>query len=134
MATVSPRQCGSRCGDLDPGVVLRLIEETGRSAAGVADLLNMCVMNDLDRYHLATDVVDRIPTPGPAAAYTKQDLREKLVVYGEYIAEVRLRYPWREKGVDLVHGYGVYSDAPVSDENGWIGRRSTRRMCVSEVS
>lgn len=31
---------GTRSGDLDPGAVLRLIDETGRSAAGVADLLN----------------------------------------------------------------------------------------------
>jgi xylulose-5-phosphate/fructose-6-phosphate phosphoketolase len=46
---------------------------------------DMTVMNDLDRFHLVMDVIDRVPKLGPKAAYTKQRLREKLVDHREYI-------------------------------------------------
>ncbi len=57
---------------------------------------DMCVMNDLDRYHLVMDVIDRAPQLGSAVAHVKQELREKLVenreyirVYGEDMPEIR---------------------------------------------
>lgn len=40
---------------------------------------DMVVMNDLDRYHLAGDVIDRLPSLGAKAAYTKQYLRNRLL-------------------------------------------------------
>jgi xylulose-5-phosphate/fructose-6-phosphate phosphoketolase len=46
---------------------------------------DICVMNDLDRFHLAMDVIDRVGALGPAGAYAKQALREKLVEHREYI-------------------------------------------------
>lgn len=46
---------------------------------------DMVVMNDLDRFHLVMDVIDRLPQLGPAAAYAKQRLREKLIEHKEYI-------------------------------------------------
>jgi xylulose-5-phosphate/fructose-6-phosphate phosphoketolase len=46
---------------------------------------DMTVMNDLDRFHLAADVIDRVPTLGPRAAYAKQALRDKLLDHQQYI-------------------------------------------------
>ena len=46
---------------------------------------DMVVMNDLDRFHLAMDVIDRLPQLGAAAAYARQKLREKLIEHKEYI-------------------------------------------------
>jgi phosphoketolase len=48
---------------------------------------DMVVLNDLDRFHLVMDVIDRVPKLGPSAAYIKQLLSEKLVEHKRYIAE-----------------------------------------------
>ncbi|MBO0720095.1 MAG: phosphoketolase family protein [Blastocatellia bacterium] len=48
---------------------------------------DMVVLNDLDRFHLVMDVIDRVPQLGPSAAYVKQGLFQKLVDHKEYIAE-----------------------------------------------
>jgi len=48
---------------------------------------DMVVMNDLDRFHLVMDVIDRVPELGPGAAYVKQALFQKLVEHKRYIAE-----------------------------------------------
>jgi xylulose-5-phosphate/fructose-6-phosphate phosphoketolase len=45
----------------------------------------MAVMNDIDRFHLVSDVVDRVPTLGSRAAYVKQHMREALSDHREYI-------------------------------------------------
>ena len=47
---------------------------------------DMVVRNDLDRYHLAGDVIDRVPKVGAKAAYVKQALRDKLIEHREFIA------------------------------------------------
>ncbi len=46
---------------------------------------DMVVLNDLDRFHLAGDVIDRIPQLGSTMAYTKQAIRDKLIEHREYI-------------------------------------------------
>jgi len=46
---------------------------------------DMVVLNDLDRYHLVGDVVDRVPKLGHAAAYLKQFIRDKLIEHKQYI-------------------------------------------------
>jgi xylulose-5-phosphate/fructose-6-phosphate phosphoketolase len=46
---------------------------------------DMVVRNDLDRFHLVEDVIDRIPKLGANAAYVKQELRNKLIEHNEYI-------------------------------------------------
>jgi xylulose-5-phosphate/fructose-6-phosphate phosphoketolase len=47
---------------------------------------DMVVLNDLDRFHLASDVIDRVPALGPRAAYAQQAIREKLIEHKQYIA------------------------------------------------
>ncbi|HUK07784.1 MAG TPA: phosphoketolase family protein [Stellaceae bacterium] len=46
---------------------------------------DMVVRNDLDRFHLASDVIDRVPKLGYLAAYVKQALRDKLLEHKAYI-------------------------------------------------
>jgi xylulose-5-phosphate/fructose-6-phosphate phosphoketolase len=47
---------------------------------------DMVVLNDLDRFHLASDVIDRVPGLGPRAAYAQQAIRERLIDHQQYIA------------------------------------------------
>ena len=53
---------------------------------------DMVVRNDLDRFHLASDVIDRLPQLGYLAAYAKQALRDKLIEHKQYI---------RQRGEDM---------------------------------
>ncbi len=46
---------------------------------------DMVVLNDLDRYDLVADVIDRVPKLGYHAAYIKQYVRDKLIEHQEYI-------------------------------------------------
>ena len=48
---------------------------------------DMAVLNDLDRFHLAGDVVDRVPRLARVGAHFKQFLRDKLVEHQQYIAK-----------------------------------------------
>jgi xylulose-5-phosphate/fructose-6-phosphate phosphoketolase len=48
---------------------------------------DMVVVNELDRFHLAQDVIDRVPQLGARAAYFKQAIRDKLIEHKEYIEE-----------------------------------------------
>jgi xylulose-5-phosphate/fructose-6-phosphate phosphoketolase len=61
----------------------------------------MVVLNDLDRFHLVGDVIDRVPGLGPRAAYAKQFIRDKLLDhkayihrYGQDMPEIR-KWNWR---------------------------------------
>jgi len=46
---------------------------------------DMTVLNDLDRFHLAADAIDRLPQLEATAGYVKQHLRAKLIEHREYI-------------------------------------------------
>ena len=48
---------------------------------------DMTVLNDLDRYHLAGDVVDRVSRLQPIGGHFKQLLRGKLVEHNQYIRQ-----------------------------------------------
>jgi xylulose-5-phosphate/fructose-6-phosphate phosphoketolase len=48
---------------------------------------DMTVLNDLDRYHLVIDVIDRVPGLASRCAYVKQAMRELLVDHKEYVCE-----------------------------------------------
>ncbi|MGZ5475310.1 MAG: phosphoketolase family protein [Thermoanaerobaculia bacterium] len=48
---------------------------------------DMTVLNDLDRFHLVVDVIDRVPGLGTRYAHVKQDMREMLVEHRQYIRE-----------------------------------------------
>jgi xylulose-5-phosphate/fructose-6-phosphate phosphoketolase len=46
---------------------------------------DMAVLNDLDRFHLATDAVDRLPVLGARGAYLKQRMTDLLTEHRIYI-------------------------------------------------
>lgn len=46
---------------------------------------DMVVMNDLDRFHLVADVVDRVPRLRQRAAYVRQYVRDRLIDHKQYI-------------------------------------------------
>jgi xylulose-5-phosphate/fructose-6-phosphate phosphoketolase len=46
---------------------------------------DMVVLNELDRFHLAADVIDRVPSLASRAAYAKQFIRDKLLDHTRYI-------------------------------------------------
>ena len=46
---------------------------------------DMVVRNDLDRFHLVEDVIDRVPKLRSHAAYAKQAVRDRLIEHKEYI-------------------------------------------------
>jgi xylulose-5-phosphate/fructose-6-phosphate phosphoketolase len=63
---------------------------------------DMVVLNDLDRFHLVGDVIDRLPALGARAAYAKQAIRNALIEHRHYIDERGEDHPvvlsWRWGG------------------------------------
>jgi xylulose-5-phosphate/fructose-6-phosphate phosphoketolase len=48
---------------------------------------DMVVINDLDRFHLVMDVIERVPTLGVSAAHVTQLMRDKRIEHRQYICE-----------------------------------------------
>jgi xylulose-5-phosphate/fructose-6-phosphate phosphoketolase len=46
---------------------------------------DMTVLNDLDRFHLVMDTIDRVGHTGTAGAYLRQKLQDKLIEHKQYI-------------------------------------------------
>ena len=65
---------------------------------------DMGVRNELDRFHLVADVVDRVTKLGAIAAYVKQAVRDKLIEHREYITRYGQDMPeireWTWKGIN----------------------------------
>jgi xylulose-5-phosphate/fructose-6-phosphate phosphoketolase len=54
---------------------------------------DMCVMNEIDRFSLVRDVIDRLPRLGHAAAYARQAMRDKRLEHKLYISEHGIDMP-----------------------------------------
>jgi xylulose-5-phosphate/fructose-6-phosphate phosphoketolase len=46
---------------------------------------DMCVLNEIDRFHLAIDVIDRVPKIAGVSAHLRQELRDKLIDHWRYV-------------------------------------------------
>ncbi len=53
----------------------------------ITTAFDMTVLNELDRFHLVMDVLDRLPQLENKGAYLKQLLKDKLVEHKQYIIE-----------------------------------------------
>ena len=51
----------------------------------ITTAFDMTVLNDMDRFHLVMDVIDRVPKLGSRGAYLKQMLKDKLIEHKRYI-------------------------------------------------
>jgi len=65
---------------------------------------DMVVRNDLDRFHLVGDVIDRVPKVGAAGGYVKQTIRDWLIEHKQFITAHGIDMPmvrgwrWRPDG------------------------------------
>ena len=86
----------TRSGDLDPGLAPYLSRTNhdnthvrGYKEEGtITTPFDMTVLNDLDRFHLAMDTIDRLPQTGDKGIYLKQQLKDKLIKHEQYIDKV----------------------------------------------
>jgi len=49
------------------------------------DPFDMTVLNEMDRFHLVMDSIDRLPQTGDPGIYLKQQLKDKLLEHRRYI-------------------------------------------------
>jgi xylulose-5-phosphate/fructose-6-phosphate phosphoketolase len=66
-----------------PNIHVRGFKEEGTTTTP----FDMVVLNDMDRFHLAQDAIDRVPSLGSRAAYAKQAIRDILIEHRRYINE-----------------------------------------------
>ncbi|HUH27598.1 phosphoketolase family protein [Gelidibacter sp.] len=58
----------------------------------ITTAFDMTVLNDMDRFHLVQDVLDRLPNLGDPVAYLKQEMQDKLIEHKYFI---------RKNGIDM---------------------------------
>ena len=49
---------------------------------------DMVMLNDLDRFHLVMDVIDRVPELGERAAHLRQEMADERLRHRAYTREV----------------------------------------------
>ncbi len=64
-----------------PNLHVRGFKEEGTTTTP----FDMTVLNNLDRFHLFGDAIDRLPQLGAHAAYAKQAMQDKLIEHKQYI-------------------------------------------------
>lgn len=70
---------------------------------------DMVVLNEMDRFHLVQDVIDRLPQLGSRAAYANQAIRNALIEHRHYINErgedhpFVLSWKWGQKNAIVRH-------------------------------
>ncbi len=89
----------------NPNLHVRGYKEEGT----ITTPFDMRVQNDLDRFHLVIDVIDRVPGLGMRGAYLKQKLNDMLIEHKHYINKhgqdmpaVRL-WTWNAKTLQETH-------------------------------
>ena len=65
----------------NPNIHVRGYKEEGT----ITTAFDMTVLNELDRFHLVMEVIDRLPHIGNRGAYLKQELKDKLIEHKNYI-------------------------------------------------
>ncbi|MEO9021088.1 MAG: phosphoketolase family protein [Ginsengibacter sp.] len=75
-----------------------------KDEGSVTTPFDMPVQNELDRFHLVIDVINRLPQTGTKGTYLKQDLQNKLVEHKQYIHKYGEDMPevrnWKWKNVN----------------------------------
>ena len=59
----------------------------------ITTAFDMTVLNDMDRFHLVQDVIDRLPHIGTRGTYLKQAMRDKLIEHKQYICRNGIDMP-----------------------------------------
>jgi xylulose-5-phosphate/fructose-6-phosphate phosphoketolase len=84
---------------------------------------DMVVLNDIDRYHLVIDVIERVPKLKYVGAHVKQMLRDKLVEhvhyiskYGDDMPEIR-NWKWPYSGITTAQELGETKLTGAADES-----------------
>jgi xylulose-5-phosphate/fructose-6-phosphate phosphoketolase len=87
---------------------------------------DMVVRNDMDRFHLVMDVIDRVPGLQYIGAHVKQMLRDKLVEhvhyishYGDDLPDVR-DWKWPHSGGADAEAPGETKSTDTADEGGTV--------------
>jgi xylulose-5-phosphate/fructose-6-phosphate phosphoketolase len=68
----------------------------------ITTAFDMTVLNDMDRFHLVMDVIDRVPGLSATGAYLKRELHDRLIEHRRYIHQHGEDMPdirnWKWKG------------------------------------